>query len=40
MASRLADHYVIIDDGQSPVSGKMEDLVKDDALIQRYLGVA
>lgn len=40
MASRLADHYVIIDDGRSPVSGKMEDLVKDNALIQRYLGVA
>ena len=40
MASRLADHYVIIDDGQSPVSGAMADLVNDEALIQRYLGVA
>jgi branched-chain amino acid transport system ATP-binding protein len=40
MASRLADYYVIIDDGQSPVSGRMADLVQDEALIQRYLGVA
>jgi branched-chain amino acid transport system ATP-binding protein len=40
MASRLADHYVIIDDGQSPVSGRMAELIQDDGLIQRYLGVA
>lgn len=40
MASKLADNYVIIDDGRSPVSGKMSDLVQDEALIQHYLGVA
>lgn len=40
MASRLASHYVIIDDGRSPVSGAMADLVQNEALIQRYLGVA
>ncbi len=40
MASRLADHFAIIDDGRSPVSGSMADLVNDSALIQRYLGVA
>src|SRR5690606_4798332 len=40
MASRLADRYVIIDDGHSPISGLMSDLVADEALIQRYLGVA
>jgi branched-chain amino acid transport system ATP-binding protein len=40
MASKLADHYVMIDNGQSPVSGEMSDLVKDEALVQRYLGVA
>jgi branched-chain amino acid transport system ATP-binding protein len=40
MASKLADHYVIIDDGHSPVRGEMRDLVTDKALIQRYLGVA
>lgn len=39
MASKLATHYVMIDNGQSPVSGLMSDLVKDDALVQRYLGV-
>jgi branched-chain amino acid transport system ATP-binding protein len=40
MASKLADRYVIIDNGQSPVSGAMADLVRDEALVQRYLGVA
>jgi branched-chain amino acid transport system ATP-binding protein len=40
MAGRLADRYVIIDDGQSPMSGVMSELVQDKALIQRYLGVA
>lgn len=40
MASRLADRYVIIDDGQSRIEGAMPDLVKDERLIQRYLGVA
>lgn len=40
VASRLADHYVIIDDGRSVASGTMKDLVGDHALIQRYLGVA
>ncbi len=39
MASKLADHYVMIDNGQSPISGQMSDLVKDEALVQRYLGV-
>jgi branched-chain amino acid transport system ATP-binding protein len=40
VASRLADHYVMIDDGQSVNSGAMPDLMRDEALIQRYLGVA
>jgi branched-chain amino acid transport system ATP-binding protein len=40
MASKLADRYVIIDDGHSVTQGMMADLVKDTALIQRYLGVA
>lgn len=40
VASRLADRYVIIDDGKSVVAGSMPDLVQDEALIQRYLGVA
>jgi branched-chain amino acid transport system ATP-binding protein len=40
MASKLADRYIIIDEGKSPVEGAMSDLVKDRALIHRYLGVA
>jgi branched-chain amino acid transport system ATP-binding protein len=40
MASKLCDRYTIIDNGQSPVSGIMTDLVQDEALVQRYLGVA
>jgi branched-chain amino acid transport system ATP-binding protein len=40
VASRLADRYVIIDDGKSVASGLMDDLKNDIALIQRYLGVA
>lgn len=40
MASKLADRYIIIDEGKSPVEGAMSDLVNDRALIHRYLGVA
>lgn len=40
MASRLADRYVIIEEGQSVATGEMAGLVGDAALIQRYLGVA
>ena len=40
VASRLADRYVIIDEGKSAASGLMDDLKNDTALIQRYLGVA
>ncbi len=40
MASRLADRYVIIDDGHSAVAGAMADLAQDNDLVQRYLGVA
>jgi branched-chain amino acid transport system ATP-binding protein len=39
VASKLADQYVIIEEGQSVASGAMSDLVKDDSLIKRYLGV-
>ncbi|MEZ4860808.1 MAG: ABC transporter ATP-binding protein [Caldilineaceae bacterium] len=38
VASHLAEAYVIIENGQSVHSGKMAELVKDPALIQRYLG--
>lgn len=40
MASRLADRYVIIEEGKSVLSGDMADLAADEALINRYLGAA
>jgi len=40
VASQLAKHYVIIEEGRSAKSGKMKDLVKDKATIHRYLGAA
>ncbi|KXK19748.1 MAG: ABC transporter-like protein [Chloroflexi bacterium OLB15] len=40
VASKLAQHYVIIEEGRSPAQGLMSDLVHNEALIQRYLGVA
>lgn len=38
MASRLSEFYYIIDDGKQVHEGRMVDLVKDKALIHRYLG--
>jgi len=40
VASRLAEFYVIIEEGRSVKAGKMEDLVADKAAIHRYLGAA
>lgn len=40
VASRLAQHYVIIEEGQSVKHGAMADLVNDDETIRRYLGAA
>ncbi|MCC6616399.1 MAG: ABC transporter ATP-binding protein [Anaerolineae bacterium] len=40
VASRLAQQYVIIEEGHSPASGEMGSLIHDSDLIQRYLGVA
>ena len=40
MASQIAEHYVIIEEGQSVLTGKMSDLVGDEATIHRYLGAA
>jgi branched-chain amino acid transport system ATP-binding protein len=40
VASRLADQYIIIDDGHSVHAGAMRDLIEDKALVQKYLGVA
>lgn len=40
VASHLAKSYVIIEEGRSVQSGRMADLLKDKATIQRYLGAA
>lgn len=40
VASRLAQHYVIIEEGRSVKQGLMADLVNDKETIHRYLGAA
>jgi branched-chain amino acid transport system ATP-binding protein len=40
VASLLAERYVILDDGHSVASGLVSELALDNALVQRYLGVA
>jgi len=40
VASRLAEYYVIIEEGRSVQAGKMVDLINDKAAIHRYLGAA
>ncbi|WP_420630085.1 ABC transporter ATP-binding protein [Candidatus Leptofilum sp.] len=40
VASRLAQRYVIIDEGHSVQDGMMSELVQDKATIHRYLGAA
>jgi branched-chain amino acid transport system ATP-binding protein len=40
VASQLASHYVIIEDGKSVHAGLMKELLADKALITRYLGAA
>ena len=40
VASQLAEHYVIIEEGRSVKSGLMKDLVQDKQAIHRYLGAA
>ena len=40
VASRLAQHYVIIEEGRTVKAGEMTDLVDDDETIKRYLGAA
>jgi branched-chain amino acid transport system ATP-binding protein len=39
VARKLADHYVIIDDGHSVATGTMDTLNPDDDVVKRYLGV-
>ena len=40
VASRLAQHYVIIEEGRTVKAGAMADLVDDDETIKRYLGAS
>ena len=40
VASRLAERYVIIEEGQSVKDGLMADLANDEETIRRYLGAA
>jgi branched-chain amino acid transport system ATP-binding protein len=40
VASQLAEHYAIIEEGRSVKEGTMKDLVKDKETIHRYLGAA
>lgn len=40
VASRLAEYYVIIEEGRSVKSGQMKELMEDKATIHRYLGAA
>lgn len=40
VASKLAEAYVIIEEGKSVLSGRMTDLVADKDTIHRYLGAA
>jgi branched-chain amino acid transport system ATP-binding protein len=40
VASKLAEYYVIIEEGRSVQHGRMKELVNDKATIHRYLGAA
>jgi len=40
MASRLGQDYYIIDDGKTVHQGRMEDLLRNEALIHQYLGAS
>jgi branched-chain amino acid transport system ATP-binding protein len=40
VANQLAEFYVIVEEGRTVKSGKMADLIRDQASIQRYLGAA
>ena len=40
VASKLAEYFVIIEEGKSVLTGLMRDLEADKAMIQRYLGAA
>lgn len=40
MASRIGDHFYIIDDGRTVLDGRMSLLKEDEQLRRKYLGIA
>ncbi|NJC97467.1 MAG: ABC transporter ATP-binding protein [Anaerolineales bacterium] len=40
VASKLAEYYIILEEGRSVQSGKMKDLARDKAAIHHFLGAA
>ena len=40
MASRIGDTYTLIDDGRTVQSGRMEELIENEELKQKYLGIS
>ena len=39
MASRIGDTYTLIDDGETVHSGMMKDLIQNEELKRKYLGI-
>jgi ABC-type branched-subunit amino acid transport system ATPase component len=38
VASKLAEWYVVIEEGRTVKDGRMADLVQDPSVVRRYLG--
>lgn len=39
MASKIGDTYTLIDDGETVQSGQMSELIQDEELKRKYLGI-
>ena len=39
MASRIGDTYTLIDDGETVHAGMMKDLIQNEELKRKYLGI-
>ena len=39
MASRIGDTYTLIDDGETVQSGEMSELIQNEELKRKYLGI-
>ena len=39
MASRIGDTYTLIDDGETVQAGRMQELIHDEQLKRKYLGI-